>query len=115
MVMPGTEAVSWTVLDDSGEPVGPIEGYLSHLSAIERSPHTVRGYAIGLKLWFEFLAGTGVSWNGAGLDDVGRFVAWLRAPGAALGLLRAMAANRPRSTSIWPPSSGSTTIRPGWA
>ena len=79
--MPGTEAVSWTVLDDSGEPVGPIEGYLSHLSAIERSPHTVRGYAIGLKLWFEFLAGTGVSWDGAGLDGVGRFVAWLRAPG----------------------------------
>ena len=39
MVMPGTEAVSWTVLDDSGEPVGPIEGYLSHLSAIERPAH----------------------------------------------------------------------------
>jgi integrase/recombinase XerD len=78
--MPDTEAVSWTVLDDSGEPIAPIEAYLSHLSAIERSPSTVRGYAIGLKLWFEFLQASGVRWDGAGLDDVGRFVAWLRSP-----------------------------------
>jgi integrase len=80
VVMPGTEAVSWTVLDEVGEPIAPIEAYLSHLSAIERSPRTVRAYAIGLKLWFEFLAGAGVSWDGAGLDDVARFVAWLRSP-----------------------------------
>jgi integrase len=78
--MPVTEAVSWTVVDEGGEPIAPVEAYLSHLSAIERSPQTVRGYAIGLKLWFEFLAGTGVSWDGAGLEDVARFVAWLRAP-----------------------------------
>jgi integrase/recombinase XerD len=78
--MPDTEAVSWTVLDDSGEPIAPIEAYLSHLSAIERSPRTVRGYAIGLKLWFEFLHAEGVGWDGAGLDDVARFVAWLRSP-----------------------------------
>ncbi len=80
MVMPASEAVSWTVLDDGGEPIAPIEAYLSHLSAIERSPRTVRGYAIGLKLWFEFLHAAGVRWDGAGLDDVGRFVAWLRSP-----------------------------------
>ena len=80
MVTPGSEAISWTVMGDDGEPVAPIQAYLSHLSAIERSPHTVRGYAIGLKLWFEFLAGAGMSFDRAGLDDVARFVAWLRAP-----------------------------------
>lgn len=80
VVTPGSEAISWTVMGDDGEPVAPIEAYLSHLSAIERSPHTVRGYAIGLKLWFEFLAGAGMSFDRAGLDDVARFVAWLRAP-----------------------------------
>ena len=78
--MPGSEAVSWTVLDDNGEPVAPIEAYLSFLCAIERSPHTVRHYAVALKLFFEFLDGAGVAWNEASVDDVARFVAWLRAP-----------------------------------
>ena len=80
VVTPVTEAVSWTVLDDSGEPVAPIEAYLSFLSAIERSPNTVRHYAVGLKLFFEFLEGAGVAWNEVSVDDVARFVAWLRAP-----------------------------------
>jgi integrase/recombinase XerD len=80
IVMPGTETVSWTVADDSGEPISPIEAYLSFLSAIERSPNTVRDYAIGLKLWFEFLTEANGSWDQASVDDVARFVAWLRAP-----------------------------------
>ena len=54
LVMPETEAVSWTVIGDDAEPVAPIEAYLVHLTALERSPETVRGYAISLKLWFEF-------------------------------------------------------------
>jgi integrase len=80
VVMPTAEAVSWTVLDDSGEPVAPIEAYLSFLCAIERSPNTVRHYAVGLKLFFEFLDGAGVTWKEASVEDVARFVAWLRAP-----------------------------------
>jgi hypothetical protein len=80
VVMPGSEAVSWTVIADSGEPVAPIEAYLSFLCAIERSPNTVRHYAVGLKLFFEFLDSAGVAWREAGVDDVARFVAWLRAP-----------------------------------
>jgi hypothetical protein len=31
-------------------------------------------------LFFEFLDGAGVAWREAGVDDVSRFVAWLRAP-----------------------------------
>jgi integrase/recombinase XerD len=98
VVMPGSEAVSWTVLDDGGEPIAPIEAYLSHLWAIERSPRTVRGYAIGLKLWFEFLAGAGESWDGAGLDDLARFVAWLRAPKAGTVVVEAGNAGRKPAT-----------------
>jgi integrase len=78
--MPVSETVSWTVLDDNGEPVAPIEAYLSFLCAVERSPHTVRHYAVALKLFFEFLDGAGVAWHEVGVDDVARFVAWLRAP-----------------------------------
>jgi integrase/recombinase XerD len=33
-----------------------------------------------LKLWFEFLGHASVSWDEAGVEDVARFVAWLRAP-----------------------------------
>ena len=35
VVMPLTGALSWTGLDDSGEPVGPVEKDLAYLSALE--------------------------------------------------------------------------------
>ncbi len=53
-----------------------------HPTALERSPNTVRAYATSLKLWFEFLAQAGAGWAEAGVDDVARFVSWLRAPAA---------------------------------
>ncbi|TML42023.1 MAG: integrase [Actinobacteria bacterium] len=80
VVMPVTDAESWTVVDDLGEPVAPIEAFLAFLSAIERSPATVRAYAVSLKLWFEFLAAIDSTFDRVAIDDVGRFVAWLRAP-----------------------------------
>jgi integrase len=80
VLMPTSGAESWTVLDDNGEVVEPVERYLAYLAAIERSPNTVRAYAISLKLWFEFLAGAKVGWAEVGIEDVARFVAWLRAP-----------------------------------
>jgi integrase/recombinase XerD len=78
--MPVTDAESWTVLDDDCRPEPEIEQYLAHLAALERSPNTVRAYATSLKLWFEFLAQVDVGWAEAGVDDVARFVSWLRAP-----------------------------------
>ena len=80
VVMPVTESVSWTVLGDDGAPVEPVESYLAICAALERSPNTQRAYATSLKLWFEFLGHVGVAWDEAGVEDVARFVAWLRAP-----------------------------------
>jgi len=60
LVMPD-EAESWTVLGDDGVPVVSIESFLAHLQALDRSPTTVRSYAISLKLWAEFLAQVGRS------------------------------------------------------
>jgi integrase/recombinase XerD len=77
--MPVTGAESWTVVGDDGGVVVPAERYLAHLSALERSPNTVRAYALSLRLWFEFLGQAGVGWAEAGAEDVARFVAWLRA------------------------------------
>ena len=80
VVMPVTGSVSWTVLDGDGAPLEPVESYLAHLAALERSPNTQRAYATSLKLWFEFLARIERSWADVDVDDVARFVSWLRAP-----------------------------------
>jgi integrase/recombinase XerD len=79
VVMPVTGVVSWTVVGDDGAVVAPAERYLAYLGALERSPNTVRAYAASLRLWLEFLGQAGVGWADAGVEDVARFVAWLRA------------------------------------
>lgn len=80
VVMPVTGVESWTVVDHEWMPIVPVERFLAHLAGIERSPNTVRAYAYGLRLWFEFLQGRGRPWASVGVEDVSRFVAWLRAP-----------------------------------
>ncbi len=83
VLMPASGRESWTLLGDDGEVVESAERYLAYLAAVERSPHTVRAYAISLKLWFEFLQHTATSWDEVGVEDVARFVAWLAYPGQA--------------------------------
>jgi integrase/recombinase XerD len=80
VLMPGSGRESWTLLGDDGAVIEPAERYLAYLTAIERSPNTVRAYAVSLKLWFEFLQFTTMRWDQVGVEDVARFVAWLRAP-----------------------------------
>lgn len=80
VVMPVTDAESWTVVSADGVPLAPVEEYLAYLASLERSPNTVRAYATSLKLWFEFLAVAGTCWSEAGVDEVVRFVAHLRSP-----------------------------------
>ena len=65
VLMPVGGRESWTLLGDDGEVVESAERYLAYLAAIERSPNTVRAYAISLKLWFEFLqlAATRRAWR----------------------------------------------------
>jgi integrase/recombinase XerD len=81
VVMPsGVESA--TVLR-GGSVVEPIERFLAHLTAIERSPNTVKAYAHDLRDYFEFLEHHGLQWDQVVLEDLGRFVAWLRLPGGA--------------------------------
>jgi integrase len=96
--MPVTGALSWTVLGDDGAPIEPIESYLAHLAALERSPNTQRAYATSLKLWFEFLDRTGRDWVRVGIEDVTRFVSWLRAPADNVVVLEAGDALRSPAT-----------------
>jgi integrase len=98
VIMPTTGAESWTVLGDDWGPVSPVEQYLAYLSAIERSPCTVRAYAFGLKLWSEFLAARGLAWDKVDVDAVAKFVGWLRASADNVVVLGAGAARRSPAT-----------------
>jgi site-specific recombinase XerD len=81
--MPGSGAESWTLLGEDHVPVEPVERFLAFLTAVERSPNTVKAYAHDLKDWFSFLGGRGVDWRAVTVEDVAGFVAWLRLPPAA--------------------------------
>jgi integrase/recombinase XerD len=79
--MPFGDPRSWTLTHD-GSVVEPAESFLAHLHAVEHSPNTVKAYAHDLRDWFEFLQQHGLAWSAVRLEDVGRFVAWLRLPTA---------------------------------
>ena len=83
VVMAFGDAESWTLVDRDSAVVEPVEAFLAHLHAVERSPNTVKAYAHDLRDWFEFLDQRGLVWSRVRLEDVGRFVAWLRLPAAA--------------------------------
>src|SRR5258708_36024689 len=82
VVMPGSPVESWTVLGDDDAPVEPIERYLSYLTAIERSPNTIKAYSHDLKDYWIFAGQRELDWREVRLEDIGEFVAWLRLPPA---------------------------------
>ena len=82
VAMPASRAESWTVLGDDDIPVGPVERYLAYLTAIGRSPSTIKAYAHDLKDFFTFLGWRGLDWREARLEDLGEYVAWLALPPA---------------------------------
>lgn len=61
-----------------GEVVDYADRFLAHLTAIERSPNTVRAYAYDLRDFLAFLESRGIAWDAVALEDLGKFVAWLR-------------------------------------
>jgi integrase/recombinase XerD len=81
-VVMASGAESSTVLSD-GLVIEPVEQFLAHLSAIERSPNTVRAYAHDLSDFFSYLQIRDLEWTEVRLEDLGRFVAWLRLPSEA--------------------------------
>jgi hypothetical protein len=96
--MPVTESESWTVLGTDGVPLEPVESFLTYLVALERSPNTQRAYATSLRLWFEFLDAVDVDWADVVVDDVARFVSWLRAPAPNVIVLDGGTARRSPAT-----------------
>jgi integrase len=77
VVMPAGER-TWTVVGADHRPIEPAEGFLEYLRVLGRSPNTVKSYARGLALWFEFLSLYGLAWDAVRLEDFGSFLGWLR-------------------------------------
>jgi site-specific recombinase XerD len=75
--------VSYTVLDSGDLPIWPVDDYLSHLSALRRSPNTVRGYAHDLADFFEWLDQRGWDFRTLTLEQLSEFFEWLRRPQVA--------------------------------
>jgi site-specific recombinase XerD len=96
--MPVSESESWTVLGGDGSPIESADSFLTYLAALERSPNTQRAYATSLKLWFEFLETVGVDWAEVRVDEVARFVSWLRAPAPDVVVLDGGTARRSPAT-----------------
>ena len=80
VLMPGSEAESWTLLGDDQIPLEPVERFLGYLTSIEKSPNTVKAYAHDLKDWFTYLTGHDLDWQVVTVEDMAGFVAWLRLP-----------------------------------
>jgi len=77
---------TWTVLDRDHRVAEPAEQYLEYLRMVGRSPNTVKSYARALALWWEFLAVYELAWDAVTVEDLGRFLGWLRSgdePGLA--------------------------------
>jgi hypothetical protein len=77
VVLPGGW-VTWTVLDEYAQVVGPAEEFLEFLRVQASSPNTVKSYARALALWWSYLAVFGLAWDAVTLSRVGAFLSWLR-------------------------------------
>jgi site-specific recombinase XerD len=75
--------VESATLLENGAVVESVDRYLAHLTAIERSPNTVKAYAHDLRDFFIYLRSHRLEWSEVSLEDLGRFVAWLRLAGEA--------------------------------
>lgn len=76
----GSDDQSWTVVRADYRVVEPIEAFLAHLSALDRSPNTVNAYAFDLRDFFVFLDGRRTAWDRVTAEDVALFAGWLRLP-----------------------------------
>ncbi|YAL82474.1 tyrosine-type recombinase/integrase [Dermacoccaceae bacterium W4C1] len=70
--------MSWTVIGDDYQPIGPADRYLKFLTSDGASPHTLRSYATSLGLWFDFLDHTGRHWDTFPALTFGEFLTWQR-------------------------------------
>ena len=89
--------VRYVVMDEEGKLVGPIVQYLKYLDRIGSARNTLRSYAAALRLYWEFLSQEQLDWQQITLDDLSRFVLWLKLPSGSIKVLPAHPGEQVRS------------------
>ncbi len=79
--------IRYVVMDEEGQLVLPIAHYLKYLDRIGSARNTLRSYATALRLYWEFLSQEHLNWQQITLDDLSRFVLWLKLPSGSLKVL----------------------------
>src|ERR1051326_3945932 len=87
----------YVVIDEDGRLVEPIVHYLKDLDCLGSARQTLRSYAYALKHYWEYLTQQHLSWQGITLDDLSRFVLWLKLPSGSLKVLPAHPVPQARS------------------
>ena len=87
----------YVVIDETGELVEPIVRYLKYLDRIGSARQTLRSYAIALRQYWEFLLQEQLDWQRITLDDLSRFVLWLKLPSGMLKVVPAHPVEQARS------------------
>jgi len=87
----------FVVIDDEGNLIEPIVQYLKYLDRIGSARNTLCTYAIALRLYWQYLGQEGIDWQQITLDDLARFVLWLKVPSGSLKVLPARPVEQARS------------------
>ena len=87
----------YVVMDENGELVEPIVHYLKYLDRIGSARQTLRSYATALRLYWEFLLQEQLNWQHVTLDDLSRFVLWLKLPSGSFKVVPAHPVEQARS------------------
>jgi len=87
----------YVVIDEEGTLVEPIVRYLKYLDRIGVARNTLRSYATALRLYWQYLEQEELDWQQITLDDLARFVLWLKVPSGSLKVLPAHPVEQARS------------------
>ncbi len=87
----------YVVINEAGELVEPIVRYLKYLDCIGSARLTLRSYAYSLMQYWEYLTQQHLDWQQITLDDLSRFVFWLKLPSGSLKVLPAHPVPQARS------------------
>jgi integrase/recombinase XerD len=87
----------YVVIDDKGTLVAPIVRYLKYLDLIGYARNTLYSYATMLRLYWEYVIQADVDWRHVTVDDMARFVLWLKLPSRSLKVIPAQPVPQARS------------------
>lgn len=87
----------YVVIDEHGNLIEPIVRYLKYLDRIGSARQTLRSYASNLRLYWEFLLQQELDWQQITLDELARFVTWLKLPTSSLKVLPVFPVEQARS------------------